>query len=180
MGGIIHMNSQRLSTFPRHFPQNFGSNFSVVLFEPEIPLNVGSIARTCACTDVPLHLVGTLGFRLDNRLAKRGGLDYWELVNVTVHRTWEEFLEQVKESQLWLFSTKGEKVFWDADFTKGGMFVFGSEREGLPAKILESRRESVLRIPMGTDRRSLNVSNAVAIVVFEALRQKWYGSNKRE
>lgn len=157
-------------TFSLSFPQD-KNRLAVALFEPEIPLNVGSVARTCACTGIPLHLVGTLGFRLDNRLARRGGLDYWEHAEVIIHRTWQEFLQAIQGRRLWLFSTKGKKVFWDADFSFGDILVFGCERTGLPDWILASAPQMVLRIPMIPGMRSLNMSNAVAIGVYEALRR---------
>jgi len=158
------------STFPLTFPQKKNA-LAVALFEPEIPLNVGSIARTCACTGVPLHLVGALGFRLDSRLAKRGGLDYWEHAEVSIHRTWDEFLQAMQNRRLWLFSTKGKKVYWDAEFNHGDVLVFGCERTGLPDWILASSPSMVLRIPMIQGMRSLNVSNAVAVALYEALRK---------
>ena len=158
-------------TFPQRFPQGYGERLAVALFEPEIPLNAGSVARTCACTDVPLHLVGTLGFRLDDRLARRGGLDYWEHARVTVHRTWDEFQLSMSGSRMWLFSTKGQKVYWDIEYRPGDMLVFGPERTGLPENLLARFPDSVLTIPMVAGRRSLNLSNAVAIAVYEALRQ---------
>lgn len=160
------------STFPPRFSPGLGRRFAVALFEPEIPLNVGSVARTCACTGVPLHLVGRLGFRLDNRLAKRAGLDYWEHAEVSVHTTWEEFLKSVGKSKRWLFSTKGKRAFWEAEFEENDILVFGSERTGLPDRILEAEAGAMLTIPMLPDRRSLNLSNSVAIVLYEALRQQ--------
>ncbi len=159
------------STFPQRFPQGFGKQLAVALFEPEIPLNAGSVARTCACTDVPLHLVGTLGFRLDDRLARRAGLDYWEHAEVAIHRTWDEFKEAIGNRRMWLFSTKGPGILWDADFQPGDVLVFGSERSGLPARILDTRPGHVLSIPMVPARRSLNLSNAVAVALYEALRK---------
>jgi tRNA (cytidine/uridine-2'-O-)-methyltransferase len=163
--------SQIFSTFPHRFPQSFDSGLHVALHEPEIPLNVGSVARTCACTNIPLHLVGTLGFRLDSRLARRGGLDYWEHADVHVHRTWDEFDVAMKDRRFLLFSTKGVRTFWEIEYAPGDVLVFGCERTGLPDTLLQSRPESVLTIPMVEGMRSLNVSNAVAVVVYEALRQ---------
>ena len=160
------------STFPPRFPHSLGRHFAVALFEPEIPLNVGSIARTCACTGAPLHLVGRLGFRPDDRIAKRAGLDYWEHAEVSLHRTWEEFLESVGERRRWLLSTKGERAYWDIEFEKGDVLVFGSEGKGLPPELLQSHQGAVLTIPMVPERRSLNLSNSVAVVLYEALRQQ--------
>lgn len=143
----------------------------IALFEPEIPLNVGSIARTCACTGCPLHLVGTLGFRLDNRLAKRAGLDYWELAEVHVHKKWEDFTAEMADRRMWFFSTRGKRTFWDVEFRNGDVLVFGSERMGLPGGILGSGKGEVVRIPMLEKRRSLNLSNTVSIALYEAIRQ---------
>lgn len=159
------------STFSQRFPPAMGRQLEVALFEPEIPLNVGSVARTCACTGVPLHLVGALGFRLDSRLAKRGGLDYWEHAEVAVHRTWDEFETATANRRLWLFSTKGRRGFWEVEYRPGDILVFGCERTGLPDSMLASRPDATLAIPMIPERRSLNLSNAVAIAVYEALRQ---------
>jgi tRNA (cytidine/uridine-2'-O-)-methyltransferase len=164
------MNSESC-TSPLRFPPDGGKNLAVALFEPEIPLNVGSVARTCACTGVPLHLVGTLGFRLDNRLAKRGGLDYWELAEVTIHRTWGEFEDAMKGRRMWLFSTKAGCSFWDVKFEPRDIMVFGSERTGLPNSMLMERSEWAITIPMVPLRRSLNLSNSVAIALYEGLRQ---------
>jgi len=163
--------TQKDSTFSQDFPQADISSLAIALFEPEIPLNVGSIARTCAVTGVPLHLVGTLGFHLDSRLAKRAGLDYWEHAEVEVHRTWEEFAEWKGSRRTLLFSTKGKKPYWKVSFEPKDILVFGSERTGLPGRILGGEMEEVLTIPMLPDFRSLNLANAVSIAVYEAIRQ---------
>lgn len=159
------------STFSPRFPQGFEHDLAVALYEPEIPLNVGSVARTCACTGIALHLVGALGFRLDNRLARRAGLDYWEHADVAVHRTWPEFTQVMSGRRMWLFSTKGKKVIWDASFREGDVLVFGSEGAGLPESILDSALGGIVVIPMKPGLRSLNLSNTVAVAVYEALRQ---------
>ncbi len=159
-------------TFSPHFPQELGSEYAVALYEPEIPLNTGSVARTCACTGVPLHIVGTTGFRLDHRLARRAGLDYWEHAEVHVFRTWDEYAAEMSGRRMWFLSTKGENTYWNADFSPGDIMMFGSEGSGLPSKILESGRGEVLRIPMVPERRSLNLSNSVSIVLYEMLRQQ--------
>ena len=167
----LQVMSPQDSTFSPRFPQGSGDRLAVALYEPEIPLNVGSVARTCACTGVPLHLVGTLGFRLDNRLARRAGLDYWELAHVHVHQTWEDFREQTGGRRKWFFSTSGGVSFWEASFQINDVLVFGSERTGLPDDLLGGHRSEVLAIPMMPERRSLNLSNAVAVALYEALRQ---------
>jgi tRNA (cytidine/uridine-2'-O-)-methyltransferase len=115
--------------------------------------------------------VGTLGFRLDDRLARRGGLDYWEHAKVEVHRTWAEFEIATANRRLWLFSAKGTRAYWGVRYEFGDILVFGSERTGLPGALLESSPDRTLTIPMLANRRSLNVSNAAAIALYEALRQ---------
>ncbi len=157
------------STFPLRFPPDLGHKLAVALHEPDIPLNAGSVARTCACTGVPLHIVGTPGFILDNKLAKRAGLDYWEHAEIAIHKTWSDFEAVMEGRRMWLFSTKGSKVFWDADFRSGDVLVFGSELAGLPESILKSRPDNVLVLPMIPDRRSLNLSNTVAAGLYHAL-----------
>jgi len=164
------VSSQKDRGKDRFITGNIHGLLDVALYEPEIPLNVGSIARTCACTGTPLHLVGTLGFHPDNRLARRAGLDYWEHAETHIHRTWDEFRDLMEGRRMWYFSTKGERLLWDADFRERDVLVFGSERKGLPAEILASDRSKVLRIPMSEDMRSLNLSNTVAIGLYEALR----------
>jgi len=159
-------------TFAPHFPQDMGGDYAVALFEPEIPLNTGSVARTCACTGVPLHIVGMPGFRLDHRLARRAGLDYWEHAEVQIHRTWDEYCDAMGDRRMWFLSTKGGKAYWEAEFAPGDILVFGSEGSGLPDTILGSGRGEVLRVPMVPQRRSLNLSNTVAIVLYEMLRQR--------
>jgi tRNA (cytidine/uridine-2'-O-)-methyltransferase len=156
----------------RVFPRDLGGDFAVALYEPEIPLNTGSIARTCACTGVPLHIVGMPGFRLDNRLARRAGLDYWEHAEVRTFVSWEKYLGEIDDRRLWLYTTKGARPYWDVVYKPGDILMFGSESRGLPGKILESGRGKPLRIPMLEERRSLNLSNSVAIVLYEMLRQQ--------
>ena len=162
---------QENPTFSHDFSHRLSGQFDIALFEPDIPLNTGSVARTCACTGSPLHIVGPAGFRLDDRLARRAGLDYWELAEVHIHRTWEEFREIMGGRRMWLFSTKGTKGYWNVEYLPGDVLVFGSETSGLPARILDSGAGEILRIPMEKDMRSLNLSNAVAIALYEALRQ---------
>ena len=158
--------------YPLRFPAETAEDLAIALFEPEIPLNVGSVARTCACTGIPLYLVGPLGFRLDSRLARRGGLDYWERAKVIIQPLWADFEKTMQGRKLWLFSTKGRKTLWDTEFLGHDVLVFGSERTGLPESMLAARSDSVITIPMVDGLRSLNVSNAVAIGAFEALRQR--------
>jgi tRNA (cytidine/uridine-2'-O-)-methyltransferase len=155
--------------------------FHVVLVEPEIPPNTGSIARTCAATNTPLHLVGRLGFRLDEHSIRRAGLDYWHLVQVQQHAALPDFERthaQLRADaglpatpQLHYFSGDAEQSYLDAPFAPGDALVFGKESVGLPRELLDANRERVWGIPMSGGVRSLNLSNAVSIVLFEALRR---------
>ena len=145
--------------------------FSIVLVEPEIPPNTGSVARTCAATSSPLHLIEPLGFRIDDRSLKRAGIDYWHLVQVHVHASFAAFRASAPELRLHLFSSQAERSYVDADFTPGDALVFGKESVGLPRELVEQHGERVWGIPTSGQVRSLNLSNAVAIVLFEALRR---------
>ena len=147
--------------------------FHVVLIEPEIPWNTGNIGRTCLGAGAELHLVGRLGFHLDNKQVERAGLDYWEKVKLRRHDTWEKFLESLPQgAALFFFSTKGKKLYWDAEYPKGAYLIFGKETAGLPKKFYEIYKDKLYRIPQQTeDIRSLNLSTSVGIVLFEALRQ---------
>ena len=144
----------------------------IVLFEPEIPPNTGSVARLCAATLTPLHLIEPLGFKIDDKHLKRAGLDYWEFVNVRVHKSWNEFIETATPKQLWYFSKRATKSYTATRYDHDDFLIFGPETSGLPQEILEANADRALRIPMmGSGVRSLNLSNAVSIVLYEALRQ---------
>jgi len=144
----------------------------VALVEPEIPPNTGNVARTCAAVYASLHLVEPLGFRLSDRYLKRAGLDYWPYVHLTVHRSLPHFLHAMQHRRLVFFSKKGSVDYWDFAFRPGDCLVFGSETRGLPGELLEAHPDMVLRISMESDRvRSLNLSTAVGIALFEARRQ---------
>jgi len=144
----------------------------VVLFEPEIPPNTGSVARLCAATLTPLHLIEPLGFKIDDKHLKRAGLDYWEFVNLHVHKSWNDFIETATPKQLWYFSKRATKSYTATRYDHDDFLIFGPETRGLPQEILEANADRALRIPMmGSGVRSLNLSNAVSIVLYEALRQ---------
>jgi tRNA (cytidine/uridine-2'-O-)-methyltransferase len=144
----------------------------VALVEPEIPPNTGNIARLCAAVGSPLHLIGPLGFRLHDRALRRAGVDYWDAVNVHRHATVAEFLHDAAPPRVWLFSTRGARSHFDVSYAPGDALVFGSESRGLDDALLDAYPEQVVQIPMRTDQvRSLNLANAVAIAVYEALRQ---------
>ena len=154
--------------------------FHVVLVEPEIPQNAGNIARTCAATGCVLHLVKPLGFEISDRYLKRAGLDYWDLVEVKVHETFEDALNALNGAKLHLFTTKARTVYSEAHYREGDALVFGKETKGLPEELLVSRPSDCVRIPMLAERRSLNLSNAVAIAVYEGLRQNDFFGMQRE
>ena len=144
----------------------------VVLFEPEIPPNTGSVARLCAATLTPLHLIEPLGFQIDDKHLKRAGLDYWEFVDLRVHNSWADFLRATDAKRLRYFTKRAARSYTTVRYEDGDYLVFGPETRGLPAELLEANESDALRIPLlGTGVRSLNLSNAVAIVVYEALRQ---------
>lgn len=145
--------------------------FRVVLVEPEIPPNTGSIARTCGATSTPLHLVGKLGFRLDEQSIRRAGLDYWHLVEVTQHEALADFERAHAAARLHYFSGDAERSYLEAPFAPGDALVFGKESVGLPRALLDANPGRVWGIPMSGGVRSLNLSNAVSVVLFEALRQ---------
>ena len=146
--------------------------FRVALVEPEIPQNTGNIARLCAATNTPLHIVGVTGFRLDDRAVKRAGLDYWDEVSLKRHRDLTALYDALPEARFLYFSTKGTKVVWDFNFNRDDCLVFGPETRGLPEDLLHDNWEHCLTIPMmNAHVRSLNLANSVAIALYEALRQ---------
>lgn len=147
------------------------NKFNVVLVEPEIPQNTGNIARLCACTGASLFLVGKLGFSLTDKYTKRAGLDYWDSVNVQKIDTIEQLQFQFKDANFYYLTTKSKKSFFDVKFKEGDFFVFGPETRGLPKEVLEKNAQTAVTIPMLEGQRSLNLSNSVAIVVYEAIRQ---------
>ncbi len=145
----------------------------IVLVEPQIPQNTGSIARTCAATDSSLHLVGPLGFEISEKAVRRAGLDYWPHVKLSQHPSWDEYIDTAKPERIWLFSKFGQKLYTDAQFQQGDALVFGSETKGLGPQLLANfSPEQILRIPIiSIHVRSLNLSNAVSIALYEARRQ---------
>ena len=144
---------------------------NIVLVEPEIPQNCGNIARTCAATGSRLHLIKPLGFDISEKAVKRAGLDYWHLVDVRVYENLADFFEKNDVADMWCLSTKAPQSYTEAAFTPGSYLFFGKETKGLPEDFLEAHRDSCVRLPMRMEARSLNLSNAVAITVYEALRQ---------
>lgn len=146
----------------------------IVLIEPEIPGNTGNIARLCAATGIELHLVKPLGFSIDDKHLKRAGLDYWHLVKVHVHESFQEVLEKYADHNFHYCSTKAPRAHSETTFQLNDMLVFGKETAGIPEPILKANWEKCIRIPMIDGARSLNLSNAVAVVAYEAMRQLEY------
>ena len=144
---------------------------NIVLHQPEIPQNTGNIARTCAATGCRLHLIKPLGFDVSDAAVKRAGLDYWHLVEVTVYENLEDFFARNEVKQMRLFSTKAPRCHSEANYEDGCYLFFGKETKGLPEDFLAAHYEDCVRIPMRAEARSLNLSNSVAVGVFEALRQ---------
>ncbi|CAM4376739.1 tRNA (uridine(34)/cytosine(34)/5-carboxymethylaminomethyluridine(34)-2'-O)-methyltransferase TrmL [Saccharibacillus endophyticus] len=144
----------------------------IVLVEPEIPANTGNISRTCAATDTHLHLVRPLGFRTDDASLKRAGLDYWPSVKLEYHDSFAELQEKYPEGRFFYATTKATKRYSDVQFRDGDFLVFGKETKGLPPELIAANPDTSIRLPMRTEHvRSLNLSNSVAIMLYEALRQ---------
>ncbi len=147
------------------------TKLNIVLFEPEIPQNTGNIARLAACTNSNLFLVGKLGFSIDSRHVKRAGLDYWDSVNITRVESLEKLWEQYPDNRFFYLTTKSNKLYTEINFQDGDFLVFGPETRGLDEGLLKEKENYAITIPMQDGQRSLNLSNSVSIVVYEALRQ---------
>jgi tRNA (cytidine/uridine-2'-O-)-methyltransferase len=146
-------------------------SLNIVLIEPEIPQNTGNIARSCAATGARLHLVGPMGFRITDKQVKRAGLDYWDKLDITYYDSTKEFFEKNKDGNFFFFTTKAERAHSDMIYPDGCFLVFGKETRGLPEELLKENREHCVRLPMRGIIRSLNLSNAVAVGLYEVLRQ---------
>lgn len=146
-------------------------SMNIVLLEPEIPANTGNIGRTCVATGTKLHLIEPLGFRLDEKHIKRAGMDYWEKLDVTRYMNYREFLEINKPKRIFMATTKAHQTYTDVHFEMDDYIMFGKESAGIPEEILVDNEDTCIRIPMIGQTRSLNLSNSVAIVLYEALRQ---------
>lgn len=146
-------------------------NFNVVLFEPEIPQNTGNIIRLCACTGCNLYLIGKLGFTMDEKHLKRSGLDYFDSVKIEHLNTLDELIKKFPQNNFYFLTTKYPKKYTETAFQEGDFFVFGPESRGIPENLLSQNAEFCRTIPMKPNKRSLNLSNSVAIVVYEAIRQ---------
>lgn len=152
--------------------------FNIVLLEPEIPANTGNIGRTCVATGTRLHLIEPLGFRLGEKELKRAGMDYWPQLDVTTYMNYEDFLRRNPGAKIYMATTKGPQVYSDVSFEPDCYLMFGKESAGIPEEILLEHQDTAIRIPMVGETRSLNLSNSVAIVLYEALRQNHFDQMK--
>lgn len=153
---------------------------NIVLLEPEIPQNAGNIARTCAVTNSALHLIRPLGFSVDDKYLKRAGLDYWKLLDIFYYDSFADFVEKNPNARLWMATTKARHIYTEVSYQENDFFMFGKESAGIPEEILMAYEATTIRIPMLEAARSLNLSNSVAIVVYEALRQLGFPQMLRE
>ena len=156
------------------------AKLNIVLYEPEIPANTGNIGRTCVATDTRLHLIEPLGFRLDEKSLKRAGMDYWKDLDVTTYVNWEDFCEKNPDAKIYMATTKAKHVYSDVAYEPDCYIMFGKESAGIPEEILKEHPDTCVRIPMVGEIRSLNLSNSVAIVLYEALRQNQFDHMKLE
>ena len=148
------------------------SHIHIVLHEPEIPQNTGNIARTCAATGASLHLIRPLGFAIDDKKLKRAGLDYWNLLDITYYDGLEDFYAKHPDAQVYYFSTKSNHVYSEVTYPEEVFIMFGKETKGLPEELLRQHPDTCVRLPMREGLRSLNLSNTVAVAVYEILRQR--------
>lgn len=153
---------------------------NIVLLEPEIPANTGNIGRTCVATGTRLHLIEPLGFSLSEKALKRAGMDYWSELDVTTYVNFEDFLARNPGAKLYFATTKGKHIYSDAQYEDNCYIMFGKESAGIPEEILKEHPDTCVRIPMIGETRSLNLSNSVAIVLYEALRQQGFAHMKTE
>ncbi|MBE5869005.1 MAG: tRNA (cytidine(34)-2'-O)-methyltransferase [Lachnospiraceae bacterium] len=152
----------------------------ILLHQPEIPANTGNIGRTCVATGTSLHLIEPLGFRLDEKSIKRAGMDYWEHLDVTRYMNFQEFKTKHPGAKIWYATTKAKYAYTDVQYGPDDFIMFGKESAGIPEEILVENEEHCIRIPMLPEIRSLNLSNAVAIVLYEALRQQGFAQMQME
>ena len=153
---------------------------NIVLHEPEIPANTGNIGRTCVAAGARLHLIEPLGFQINEKQLKRAGLDYWDKLDVTTYVNFEDFLAKNPGAKIYMATTKARKKYTDVKFEDDAYIMFGKESAGIPEEILVEHEETCIRIPMLPEIRSLNLSNSVAIVLYEALRQQGFASMQRD
>ena len=156
------------------------AKLNIVLFEPEIPANTGNIGRTCVATGTSLHLIEPLGFSLSEKAIKRAGMDYWKDLDVKRYVNWEDFMEKNPEAKIYMATTKGRHVYSEVNYEPDCFIMFGKESAGIPEEILKEHPDTCVRIPMIGETRSLNLSNSVAVVLYEALRQNRFDHMKLE
>ena len=157
-----------------------GRQMNIVLLEPEIPANTGNIGRTCVAAGARLHLIGPLGFRLDEKSLKRAGMDYWHQLDVTTYIDYEDFLGRNPGARIYMATTKATKIYTEVSYEPDCYIMFGKESAGIPEEILVDHKEECIRIPMAGQIRSLNLGNSVAVVLYEALRQnEFLGMNRK-
>ncbi len=154
------------------------AKLNIVLYEPEIPANTGNIGRTCVATGTRLHLIEPLGFHLDEKSIKRAGMDYWSELDVTTYVNWDDFCEKNPGAKIYMATTKGRHVYTEVSYEPDCYIMFGKESAGIPEEILKANPDTCVRIPMIGETRSLNLSNSVAIVLYEALRQNQFDHMK--
>ena len=147
---------------------------NIVLLEPEIPQNTGNISRTCAVTHSTLHLIKPLGFSVDDKYLKRSGLDYWQFLDVRYYENFDDFIEKNPNARIFMATTKSKQMYTEVEYSEDDYIMFGKESAGIPEEILLKYKETCVRIPMYDDLRSLNLSNSVAIILYEALRQQGF------
>lgn len=152
----------------------------IVLYQPEIPANTGNIGRTCVATGTALHLIEPLGFRLDEKSIKRAGMDYWDSLDVRRYMNYNEFLNKNPDAKIWMATTKAKRAYTEVSFGLNDFIMFGRESAGIPEEILIENEENCIRIPMLEEIRSLNLSNAAAVVLYEALRQNGFSNMQME
>jgi len=152
----------------------------ILLHQPEIPANTGNIGRTCVATGTDLHLIEPLGFVLNDKTVKRAGMDYWDKLKVSRYVNYEEFKEKNPDARVWMATTKAKKSYTEVQFSEDDFIMFGKESAGIPEEILVENEEYCIRIPMLSKIRSLNLSNSVAIVLYEALRQNDFSDMKKD
>ena len=153
---------------------------NIVLFEPEIPANTGNIGRTCVATNTRLHLIEPLGFSLEEKQLKRAGMDYWKDLDVNTYVNWEDFCQKNPDAKIYYATTKAHHVYSEVSYEPDCYIMFGKESAGIPEEILKDHPDTCVRIPMVGETRSLNLSNSVAIVLYEALRQNDFSNMKLE
>ncbi len=153
---------------------------NIILYQPEIPANTGNIGRTCVATGTSLHLIEPLGFRLDEKSVKRAGMDYWSQLDLKRYVNFEDFQEKNPDAKIWMATTKAKHVYSDVSFGPNDFIMFGKESAGIDEEILVEYEETCIRIPMLDSIRSLNLSNSVAVVLYEALRQQNFAQMKLE